>query len=58
MTAKSNDNKVPHLSPGDACLAFQGMQNGHDHYQKHTTDGGSCLKMDMVEGAFGALKVP
>ena len=50
--------KIPHPSPGDVCLVFQGMQKVHGHYQKHVTDRGSCLKMDLVEGALGALKVP
>ena len=49
--------KIPHPSPGNVCLVFQGMQKGHGHYQKHVSDRG-CLKMDLVEGALGALKVP
>ena len=50
--------KIPHPSPGDVCLVFQGMQKGHGHYQKYVTDRGFCLYMDLVEGALGALKVP
>ena len=50
--------KIPHPSPGDVCLVFQGMQKGHGHYQKYVTDRGFYLKMDLVKGALGALKVP
>ena len=35
--------KIPHPSPGDVCLVFQGMQKGHGHYQKYVTDRGFCL---------------
>ena len=39
--------KIPHPSPGDVYLSFQGMQKDHVHYQKHATDGGFCLKMHL-----------
>ena len=47
----------PHPSPGSVCLVFQGMQNGHGHYQNYATDRVFFLKIHMVECPLGALSV-